>query len=211
MNIDQFQGIGTEEGSSQQDFNQTQPPETQQFPNQQQEEGEISPMQYVRENTPSNDPSVPPVSELPRSTPSQLEVSETEKDELQTVKSILRDILNKTEIKDYSVLPIDMTKPTFGVSNTSERSMIFPFGKHTIYIRFGLEEFKEALEKVISLDANTSILVYQSKRISNNGELPKPRYIKFTPEQIEVFKTAIANKEMSNTIPTEQPIRPVSV
>ncbi|MDD2577963.1 MAG: hypothetical protein PHP96_01065 [Candidatus Dojkabacteria bacterium] len=202
MNINQFQGIEEEfsqqnttpEQSSQQDLNQAQFPDIQPFVNQ---EPESSPMQYVKENTPSNDPVVP------------FEVAETEetdvkslREEVETIKSILLALLNKKEIKDFSVLPIDMTKPTFEVSNTSKRSMIFPFGGPAI--RYGLDEFKKALEKVISLDANTSILVYQSERIRNNGKTPEPKYMKVTPGQIEVFKTAIANKERANSIPTEQ-------
>ncbi|NLB12041.1 hypothetical protein GX830_01545, partial [Candidatus Dojkabacteria bacterium] len=151
MNINQFQGIEEEfsqqnttpEQSSQQDLNQAQFPDIQPFVNQ---EPESSPMQYVKENTPSNDPVVP------------FEVAETEetdvkslREEVETIKSILLALLNKKEIKDFSVLPIDMTKPTFEVSNTSKRSMIFPFGGPAI--RYGLDEFKKALEKVISLDA----------------------------------------------------------
>lgn len=206
MNIDQFQG--TEEGFSQQDLNQAQFPETQQFPNQQ-EVREPSPMEYVKENTPSNDPVVPSVNEIPSTIPSQPEVAETEeidvkalKEDVETIKRILVTILSKKEIMDFSVVPLDLIEPTFEVSNTSKRSMIFPFGGPAI--RYGLDEFKKALEKVISLDANTSILVYQSERIRNNGKTPEPKYMKVTPGQIEVFKTAIANKERANSIPAEQ-------
>ncbi|NLB12108.1 hypothetical protein GX830_01885, partial [Candidatus Dojkabacteria bacterium] len=155
MNIDQFQG--TEEGFSQQDLNQAQFPETQQFPNQQ-EVREPSPMEYVKENTPSNDPVVPSVNEIPSTIPSQPEVAETEeidvkalKEDVETIKRILVTILSKKEIMDFSVVPLDLIEPTFEVSNTSKRSMIFPFGGPAI--RYGLDEFKKALEKVISLDA----------------------------------------------------------
>jgi hypothetical protein len=187
----------------QQDFNPVQYPEDQQFPNQVvetpeeqpvQEEKSVDPIAFIRENTPGND------------TSAEIEDTDTKdlREQLAFVKDLLGVLIASKKIRNYSDYPDEITQPTFHTSTASGREMILPFGKFTNTVRFGLAEFKKALDNALKLNEESIILTYQSERVGSTGQKPQPRYLKFSEKQVEELKLAIANKESGESATIDQ-------
>jgi hypothetical protein len=177
------------------------------------------PLEYIRGNTPRNPdtftPSSPEISPDPAKSAEKevtpqppVTTSETEKEdsqedlkkEIASVKELLSALLEERKVKDFTVYPRELLNPE--ITSYSGREMIKPFGIQTV--RFGYEEFKNALDNAMVLDENTYILKYLSERPREDGSQPEPRLLKCTKEQVDTWKTEIERKEQQTQIAGQQ-------
>ena len=164
---------------------------------------ELSPMEQVRQYSPTND-EITPTQEVPENENPTKNIQELQ-DQVSYLKNIVSIFLKKADIKDFSKLQADPKFPEF---NNSGRKMIFPFGQENETI-LGLKEFKKALNNPIPFDNENQIVIYQSGRTFENGNTPEPLYLKSNSEQIETWKSAIANYENSQSSMTQIQQEPV--
>ena len=183
-----------------------------------------NPINFIRQETPSNDeyvsaqepriqqnisaPEEPEFTPVPETTTLKSEFVETDNKEplekkLDSLKDLIVAILDDQKVKDLADYPSELLNPeVFGSS--SGRKMIKPFDIQTV--RFGYTEFKKALENPMFLDDNTYILKYLSERPRDDGSTPEPRYLKCTKEQVDRWKEFVQETDQSNnTQLQEQP------
>lgn len=160
-----------------------------------------NPIEFIRENTPSNEPvnTEPSILEPKGANEEAILDSKEEAeptDDIVTMKELLVALLDNQKIRDFSDFPPEMTNPQFYTAESSGREMIQPFGIDKI--RFGLDEFSKALKTSIPLDENTYLLKYISGRTTNDGKSIKPRFLKCTKDQVEKWDKVIQEKNQTS-------------
>ena len=156
-----------------------------------------NPIDFIRENTPSNENMPAQQSQIP------IDVVESDSKErpeqgedLTTMKELLAALLDNQKIRDFSDFPPEMTKPGFYTAESSGREMIKPFGIDRI--RFGLDQFSEALKNSVPLDGDTYILKYVSGRKTSDGKDTKPKFLKCTREQVEKWTKEVQGRDQTS-------------